>query len=147
MEEFRKTLCSLWQGSQTAFSPDSLFYAIWKIMPSFRYVTSSVLNAEQTSFELAKVRHGFISKWTSDADQCTVYDSDQTFGSPEVISSRMPTSSCATCWTTCTGSFSAAAMERLALCLHQGASDCRPRREKAACKQHLSSTFQSCNLS
>lgn len=39
VEEFRKTLCSLWQGSQTAFSPDSLFYAIWKIMPSFRYAT------------------------------------------------------------------------------------------------------------
>lgn len=37
VEEFRKTLCSLWQGSQTAFSPDSLFYTIWKIMPSFRY--------------------------------------------------------------------------------------------------------------
>uniref|UniRef100_G3NL37 Ubiquitin carboxyl-terminal hydrolase n=1 Tax=Gasterosteus aculeatus aculeatus TaxID=481459 RepID=G3NL37_GASAC len=36
VEEFRKTLCSLWQGSQTAFSPDSLFYAMWKIMPSFR---------------------------------------------------------------------------------------------------------------
>ncbi|TWW75715.1 Ubiquitin carboxyl-terminal hydrolase 3 [Takifugu flavidus] len=36
VEEFRKTLCSLWQGSQTAFSPDSLFYTIWKIMPSFR---------------------------------------------------------------------------------------------------------------
>ncbi|XP_075996265.1 ubiquitin carboxyl-terminal hydrolase 3 [Genypterus blacodes] len=36
VEELRKTLCSLWQGNQTAFSPDSLFYAIWKIMPSFR---------------------------------------------------------------------------------------------------------------
>uniref|UniRef100_A0A671UPB5 Ubiquitin carboxyl-terminal hydrolase n=1 Tax=Sparus aurata TaxID=8175 RepID=A0A671UPB5_SPAAU len=36
VEEFRKTLCSLWQGNQSAFSPDSLFYAIWKIMPSFR---------------------------------------------------------------------------------------------------------------
>ncbi|KAJ3596831.1 hypothetical protein NHX12_003231 [Muraenolepis orangiensis] len=36
VEEVRKTLCSLWQGNQTAFSPDSLFYAIWKIMPSFR---------------------------------------------------------------------------------------------------------------
>uniref|UniRef100_A0A671ND15 Ubiquitin carboxyl-terminal hydrolase n=1 Tax=Sinocyclocheilus anshuiensis TaxID=1608454 RepID=A0A671ND15_9TELE len=34
--EFRKILCSLWQGSQTAFSPDALFYVIWKIMPSFR---------------------------------------------------------------------------------------------------------------
>lgn len=42
VEEFRKTLCSLWQGSQTAFSPDSLFYTIWKIMPSFRYVKSSI---------------------------------------------------------------------------------------------------------
>ncbi|XP_030621710.1 ubiquitin carboxyl-terminal hydrolase 3 isoform X2 [Chanos chanos] len=36
VEEFRKTLCSLWQGNQTAFSPDALFYVIWKIMPSFR---------------------------------------------------------------------------------------------------------------
>uniref|UniRef100_A0A672RC61 Ubiquitin carboxyl-terminal hydrolase n=1 Tax=Sinocyclocheilus grahami TaxID=75366 RepID=A0A672RC61_SINGR len=36
VEEFRKILCSLWQGSQTAFSPDALFYVIWKIMPSFR---------------------------------------------------------------------------------------------------------------
>lgn len=36
VEEFRKTLCSLWQGNQTAFSPDSLFYTIWKLMPSFR---------------------------------------------------------------------------------------------------------------
>ncbi|XP_052399675.1 ubiquitin carboxyl-terminal hydrolase 3-like [Carassius gibelio] len=36
VEEFRKTVCSLWQGSQTAFSTDALFYVIWKIMPSFR---------------------------------------------------------------------------------------------------------------
>ncbi|XP_073435487.1 ubiquitin carboxyl-terminal hydrolase 3 isoform X1 [Dendrobates tinctorius] len=36
VEEFRKTLCSLWQGNQTAFSPESLFYVVWKIMPSFR---------------------------------------------------------------------------------------------------------------
>uniref|UniRef100_A0A8C4Q3C4 Ubiquitin carboxyl-terminal hydrolase n=1 Tax=Eptatretus burgeri TaxID=7764 RepID=A0A8C4Q3C4_EPTBU len=35
-EEFRKTLCALWQGSPTAISPDSLFYVIWKVMPSFR---------------------------------------------------------------------------------------------------------------
>ncbi|XP_061773674.1 ubiquitin carboxyl-terminal hydrolase 3-like isoform X2 [Nerophis ophidion] len=34
VEELRKTFCSLWQGG--AFSPDSLFYAVWKIMPSFR---------------------------------------------------------------------------------------------------------------
>uniref|UniRef100_A0A2K5UH47 Ubiquitin carboxyl-terminal hydrolase n=1 Tax=Macaca fascicularis TaxID=9541 RepID=A0A2K5UH47_MACFA len=33
---FRKTLCALWQGSQTAFSPESLFYVVWKIMPNFR---------------------------------------------------------------------------------------------------------------
>lgn len=36
VEEVRKTLCSLWQGNHTAFSPDSLFYTIWKLMPSFR---------------------------------------------------------------------------------------------------------------
>ncbi|XP_051898378.1 ubiquitin carboxyl-terminal hydrolase 3 isoform X4 [Pristis pectinata] len=36
VEEFRKTLCALWQGSQTAFCPESLFYVIWKIMPNFR---------------------------------------------------------------------------------------------------------------
>ncbi|XP_062317513.1 ubiquitin carboxyl-terminal hydrolase 3 isoform X1 [Osmerus eperlanus] len=36
VEEFRKILCSLWQGSQSAFSPDSFFYVVWKIMPSFR---------------------------------------------------------------------------------------------------------------
>ncbi|CAL1595859.1 unnamed protein product [Knipowitschia caucasica] len=36
VEEVRKTLCSLWQGNQSAFSPDSLFYTIWKLMPSFR---------------------------------------------------------------------------------------------------------------
>uniref|UniRef100_A0AAY4DHX4 Ubiquitin carboxyl-terminal hydrolase n=1 Tax=Denticeps clupeoides TaxID=299321 RepID=A0AAY4DHX4_9TELE len=36
VEEFRKTLCSLWQGNQTAFSPDALFYVIWKVMPNFR---------------------------------------------------------------------------------------------------------------
>ncbi|XP_061450917.1 ubiquitin carboxyl-terminal hydrolase 3 isoform X4 [Rhineura floridana] len=36
VEEFRKTLCALWQGSQTAFSPEPLFYVVWKIMPNFR---------------------------------------------------------------------------------------------------------------
>ncbi|PIO39485.1 hypothetical protein AB205_0027070, partial [Aquarana catesbeiana] len=36
VEEFRKTLCALWQGNQSAFSPDSLFYVVWKIMPNFR---------------------------------------------------------------------------------------------------------------
>ncbi|XP_061531891.1 ubiquitin carboxyl-terminal hydrolase 3 [Phycodurus eques] len=36
VEELRKTFCSLWQGNQSAFSPDSLFYSVWKIMPSFR---------------------------------------------------------------------------------------------------------------
>ncbi|CAB1315726.1 unnamed protein product, partial [Coregonus sp. 'balchen'] len=38
VEELRKTLCYLWHGGPTAFSPDSLFYVIWKIMPSFRSV-------------------------------------------------------------------------------------------------------------
>ncbi|XP_055011794.1 ubiquitin carboxyl-terminal hydrolase 3 isoform X2 [Boleophthalmus pectinirostris] len=36
VEEVRKTLCSLWQGNQSAYSPDSLFYTVWKLMPSFR---------------------------------------------------------------------------------------------------------------
>ncbi|XP_053128808.1 ubiquitin carboxyl-terminal hydrolase 3 isoform X3 [Hemicordylus capensis] len=45
VEEFRKTLCALWQGSQTAFSPESLFYVIWKIMPNFRNGTSTVVTA------------------------------------------------------------------------------------------------------
>ncbi|RXN03871.1 ubiquitin carboxyl-terminal hydrolase 3 [Labeo rohita] len=45
VEEFRKTLCSLWQGSQTAFSPDALFYVIWKIMPSFRNGTSTIVTS------------------------------------------------------------------------------------------------------
>ncbi|XP_053573269.1 ubiquitin carboxyl-terminal hydrolase 3 isoform X2 [Bombina bombina] len=36
VEEFRKTMCALWQGSQTAFSPESFFYGVWKNMPNFR---------------------------------------------------------------------------------------------------------------
>lgn len=43
VEEFRKTLCALWQGSQTAFSPESLFYVVWKIMPNFRNGASTVV--------------------------------------------------------------------------------------------------------
>ncbi|XP_020038152.1 ubiquitin carboxyl-terminal hydrolase 3 isoform X4 [Castor canadensis] len=42
VEEFRKTLCALWQGSQTAFSPESLFYVVWKIMPNFSYFSGRV---------------------------------------------------------------------------------------------------------
>ncbi|XP_073159675.1 ubiquitin carboxyl-terminal hydrolase 3 isoform X4 [Lepidochelys kempii] len=45
VEEFRKTLCALWQGSQTAFSPESLFYVVWKIMPNFRNGASTVVTA------------------------------------------------------------------------------------------------------
>ncbi|XP_053452049.1 ubiquitin carboxyl-terminal hydrolase 3 isoform X2 [Nycticebus coucang] len=45
VEEFRKTLCALWQGSQTAFSPESLFYVVWKIMPNFRNGSSTVVTA------------------------------------------------------------------------------------------------------
>ncbi|XP_032315312.1 ubiquitin carboxyl-terminal hydrolase 3-like [Camelus ferus] len=36
VEEFRKTLCALWQGSQTAFGPESFFYVVWKILPNLR---------------------------------------------------------------------------------------------------------------
>ncbi|XP_041464022.1 ubiquitin carboxyl-terminal hydrolase 3-like [Lytechinus variegatus] len=36
VEEIRKTLCALWQGDQTAISPDSLFSVMWKIFPRFR---------------------------------------------------------------------------------------------------------------
>nr|XP_031528192.1 LOW QUALITY PROTEIN: ubiquitin carboxyl-terminal hydrolase 3-like [Vicugna pacos] len=36
VKKFRKTLCVLFQGSQAAFSPESLFYVVGKILPSFR---------------------------------------------------------------------------------------------------------------
>ncbi|KAG7276244.1 hypothetical protein CRUP_018626, partial [Coryphaenoides rupestris] len=52
VEELRKTLCSLWQGNQTAFSPDSLFYAIWKIMPSFRHGPAAPLSRQMLHNEV-----------------------------------------------------------------------------------------------
>lgn len=63
---------------------------------------------------------------------CYMNAADKMVVHPEVTNSRTPTSSCVICWTTSTGSFSAAAMERRAPCLHRGASDCQPQRGKAA---------------
>ncbi|KAK6179819.1 hypothetical protein SNE40_012090 [Patella caerulea] len=36
VEELRKTLVSLWQGSKSSISPESLFSVIWKVVPRFR---------------------------------------------------------------------------------------------------------------
>ncbi|VDI08745.1 ubiquitin carboxyl-terminal hydrolase 3, partial [Mytilus galloprovincialis] len=36
IEEVRKTLIALWQGTKGAISPESLFCVIWKVVPRFR---------------------------------------------------------------------------------------------------------------
>lgn len=36
VEEVRKTLVALWQGTKGAISPESLFSVIWKVVPRFR---------------------------------------------------------------------------------------------------------------
>ena len=35
-EEIRKTFISLWEGTKSSISPDSLFHVIWKVVPRFR---------------------------------------------------------------------------------------------------------------
>ncbi|KAK6309449.1 hypothetical protein J4Q44_G00209120 [Coregonus suidteri] len=47
VEELRKTLCYLGHGGPTAFSPDSLFYVIWKIMPSFSFTDLEELDQSE----------------------------------------------------------------------------------------------------
>lgn len=115
VEEFRKTLCSLWQGSQTAFSPDSLFYTIWKIMPSFRSISirfSCHHLATQSMYSYSTYIYVFCVG---------------------VISSRMLMSSCVTCWTTCTGSSSTVAMGPLTQPPPRTGSDSQLLMENAAC--------------
>ena len=38
VEELRKTMCALWQGTKGAISPESLFSVVWRVVPGFRYV-------------------------------------------------------------------------------------------------------------
>lgn len=120
VEEFRKTLCSLWQGNQTAFSPDSLFYAIWKIMPSFRYfntVHRIFQNKDPPIYLTVKVylfqiiflfMYLIWSLFLKKLSLCYTM-----FVCPGDINSKMPMSLCVTCWTTSTGSCSTAAMGHL----------------------------------
>uniref|UniRef100_A0A6Q2XSQ1 Ubiquitin carboxyl-terminal hydrolase n=1 Tax=Esox lucius TaxID=8010 RepID=A0A6Q2XSQ1_ESOLU len=61
VEEFRKTLCSLWQGNPTAFSPDSLFYVVWKIMPIIQPVgQSSPVNLNGSSTVVTSIFGGVL---------------------------------------------------------------------------------------
>jgi hypothetical protein len=43
VEEVRKVSCALWQERDSSLSPDSLFSIIWRLVPQFRSIYTSVL--------------------------------------------------------------------------------------------------------